>query len=240
MSRLVILVATLWLLPALQGQPGIEPKGGNRSIQVIRTVEPVFPLEMKQAGVLEGQARFAVLVDADGRLVDGLVTAYTHAAFAREAIEALNKWRFVAARRSGQPVPARVELQILFKRTGRVESVDGLQHLQDQFKTSPGDRDVRAVVAQEVELDEPLRLEKRVEPPWPAEIASDRSEARVTLDFYIDGYGRPRLITVVNSDGEAFSRAAMLTLMQWRYQAPLRGGQAVNVQATQEFVFARN
>jgi TonB family protein len=214
-----------------------ELRTANASLQIIQTVAVRFPPELKQRGVDRGEARVMILVDTDGQLLDSLVTAYTHARFAKEALETLHQWRFVPARRRGQPVPARTEVRFVFRLEGQVVSVHGPEVLARdlQSKRQPDDELTRVVVEPD-QLDDGLRLQNDVAPDWPPGEAR-RREARVTLDFFVDPHGRPRLAAVVQSDGEAFSRAAMQALMRSRYVDPQRAREPVAVRATREYVF---
>jgi TonB family protein len=83
-------------------------------LRIEQTVEAQFPHALSLTHLTSGEARVVVNVDADGKLVDCLVTGYTHKAFADEAVGALNRWRFNAPTRAGKPVSVRVRQEFIF------------------------------------------------------------------------------------------------------------------------------
>lgn len=208
-------------------------------MRVIETVKPQFPLEMSSRGITEGQVWLMVSVDADGRLFDRLLTAYTRASFAKAAIEALHQWKFVPARVGGIAVATRQEFHFHFSITGQIVSRSGADTAGSPMFSLAQRPDTTVLVAKEEELDAPLQLDKLVVPEWPRDAPSSAKLARVTLDFIIDGFGRTRMIAVVASDGDAFSEAAAVAVSQWRYAAPVRRGEATLVRKREEIVFRR-
>ncbi len=212
---------------------------GFRPMRVIETVKPQFPLEMSNRGITEGQVWLTISVDPDGRLVDRLLTAYTRASFAKAAIEALHEWKFEPARVAGVPVATRQEFHFYFSITGQVVSRSGADAHTSPAFLLPQKPEITVLVVKEEELDAPLQLDKHVAPDWPPQAPAAVQTGRVTLDYFVDGFGRTRLIAVAKSDGDAFSDAATVAVMQWRYAAPLRRGEATSVRKREEIVFQR-
>ena len=66
-----------------------------------------FPNAARARGVSYGRAEASVLVDADGKPLDFLVTSETDPAFGRALIETLQTLVFQPAMLKGLPVPAR-------------------------------------------------------------------------------------------------------------------------------------
>lgn len=212
---------------------------GFKPMREIETVKLQFPLELSSRGITEGQVWMTISVDAEGRLVDRLLTAYTRASFAKAAIEALHQWEFEPARIAGVPVATRQEFHFHFSITGQVVSRSGADAYNSPVFLLPQKPGITFLVVKEAELDAPLQLDKHVAPAWPAQAPAAMQTARVTLDYFVDDFGRPRLIAVAKSDGDAFSEAAAVAVMQWRYAAPLRRGEATTVRKQEEIVFQR-
>ena len=61
----------------------------DSSLKIIQTTEPDFPPDTETLLQRRGEARLVINVDADGHLVDWLVTSYTHRNFATAAVNAL-------------------------------------------------------------------------------------------------------------------------------------------------------
>ena len=209
----------------------------NTALQMIQTMPAQFPPELASRGFTEGEARVLILVEADGRLADTMLTGYSHVRFGKEALEALHQWRFVPARNRGVAVSVRTEVRFVFRASGQIVSVTGPDVLAHQVTSMHVRAGVIELVVGPEQVDEGLRLLKEVELPWPKEAGSRHREARATLDYYVDGEGRPQFITVVKSDGEVFNRAAMLALLRCYYVPPMRAGERVAVHTTREFVF---
>jgi protein TonB len=79
----------------------------------VRTVPPVFPLDMRRANV-SGVVTINCLVDPHGEVQDLKVVKSTNVAFVQAALDALKKWRFKPAQRDGSAVPIRVTIPIRF------------------------------------------------------------------------------------------------------------------------------
>ena len=67
---------------------------------------PQYPAGLTLSGITKGYAVVAVSVDAEGKVQDSLVLAYTQPQFARATLEVVNKWIFIPARLDGAAVPA--------------------------------------------------------------------------------------------------------------------------------------
>jgi len=219
---------------------GHAPSGGAafEPMRVIEKVQPEYPPEMSSRGITEGEVWITIAVDSDGRLIDRLLTAYSRASFARSAIEALHQWEFKPARLGGVPVATRQEFHFTFNITGQIVSRSGPEAVESQMRALTAKRELTVLVAREHELDEPLQIDQGVPVEWPVGAPADLREARVTVDYFIDGYGRPRLMAVKKTDGDVFSEAAVIALMQRRYLAPLRYGEPTLVHRIEEFVFS--
>jgi TonB family protein len=230
---LVRLLTVAWLLAASAAGDGVR----SQSLRVVRTVEPRFPAALLQQRIYEGEVRIVLLVDAEGRLADSLLTGYTHPLFAREAMEALGQWRFEPARRGGEPIDVRTQMLIVFRASGMVVSLLPVDFSAQFLRHDSGGAIER--VCRPGELDAPVTAVRTVPPLWPADWKTPMNEGRVTLDFYIDDEGRPRMPAVTQTDHEALNLPAIEALSQWRFLPPTRNGAPVLVRATQVFRFQR-
>ena len=232
----VVLLRTVILGLLLAGSAAGETSR-SESLRINRTVEPRFPDALIRRGIYEGEVRVVLLVDAEGRLADWLLTSFSHPLLAREATEALRQWRFEPARRYGEPVDVRTELVLAFQASGMVVSMSPLETAV-RFEHRGGEDSPQRLVARPAELDAPLTPIRRVA-PLATEWSTEGREASVTLDFYIDREGRPRMPGVLRSDDDALNAAAIDALSHWRFEPPMSGGVPVIVRATQVFRFHR-
>src|SRR4051812_21835875 len=95
-------------------------------LRIEQTIEPRFPPALELSNITDGEARVVVNIDADGKLVDWLVTGYTDKSFADEAVTVLKAWHYVAPTENGQPVGVRTELRFEYESRGRVISLTGV------------------------------------------------------------------------------------------------------------------
>lgn len=220
-----------WMVGSALAAPDVQP------LRIIQTVEARFPDGLTQRGIYEGEVRIALMVDADGQLADWLLISYTHPFFAREATEALRRWRFEPARREGEPVGVRTHLTIGFQATGMVVNLSPVD-LPLQFQRYKEDTTTVRICGP-TELDGPVTAVRTVMPLWPEGWNESTAEARAVVDFYIDDEGRPRMPVVVRSDDTALNFPAIEALSHWRFAPPTRNGQPVIVRAAQTFRFHR-
>jgi TonB family protein len=165
-------------------------------------------------------------------LLDALVIDYTHMEFAREALRAAKLWTYRPAIVGGEPVGVRQELVVDFepdRMTRRLTPVNTMDRRFEQVVP----KKVIEVYARERDLDSPLALIASPPPPS-VNIPEDR---RVTVDFYVDQEGKPRLPVIISTDDPLLSDLALQTIKEWRFAPPTRNGKPAITRARQEFVF---
>jgi TonB family protein len=81
--------------------------------RLLEKAEPVYPQELILDRV-EGQARFACVIDTCGRVGGCRVVDASRGAFARSGLEAVVRRRYVPARRDGKPVAIRFTIAVYF------------------------------------------------------------------------------------------------------------------------------
>jgi TonB family protein len=210
----------------------------DRSLRIIQTVETNFPPGLLMDGIREGRVRAVLHVDENGKLLDCLVTGFTHEAFARELLTQMSGWQFEPARQRGETVSARAEVMFAFEARGQVISVQPGQGLT----TSTGDwgkTPLQSLLCRLSDLDTPPKLVHVVQPDHPGRrLQPPELRGSATVDFYIDGEGRTRMPVVTRASHEVFGAAAATALSQWRFAPPTCAGRPVLVRATQQFTFS--
>ena len=96
-------------------QLGVYSIGGDVSAPTLTSKsEPVYSAEALQAK-LEGRVLLSVIVDINGLPRDIKVVHPLGLGLDEKAIEAVLKWRFRPALRSGQPVPVKAQVEVSFR-----------------------------------------------------------------------------------------------------------------------------
>ncbi len=88
-----------------------------------RGVPPVYPSEMRNAGV-EGSVVLRFVVDADGKVQRAEAVKASHEAFAEVALKAVDKWAFEAGRKGDVPVSVQMMMPMIFT----LQKEDGLEN----------------------------------------------------------------------------------------------------------------
>lgn len=206
-------------------------------LRIEQTVEPQFPHALSLTHITTGEARVVINVDAGGKLVDWLVTGYTHKAFADEAVSVLKQWRYVAPTERGAPIGVRTELRFEFEATGRVVSLMAIETPEVLLKQMGIRPRLITHVCNLQELDRPIAPVNPVTPAYPRSPGAATASRSVLVDFYVDETGQPRMPVVVSSAHEVLAQAAVGALNRWRFNAPTRAGRPVSVRVRQEFIF---
>ncbi len=215
-----------------------QTPGDNVGLAIEQTEVLVFPPSMTFNGITQGEARVVVSVDAEGKLVDCLVTGYTERAFADAAVSALKRWKYEPARAHGRATASRVEVLFNFKAEQAVVQLTTISEslhkrlislLQERYTYQA--RPLR-------ELDRiptPIHV---VPPAVPKGSVSPGRQHLVTVEFYIDEEGKVRMAAVERQDiDDIYAAAAVVAVEQWRFEPPLRRGRPVLVLAKQDFNF---
>lgn len=96
-----------------------EIAGGNdfdeRPVPV-KAVAPIYPPDMRRAGA-SGLVNVVVLIDERGDVVAREIAKSTRREFEQPALDAVKKWKFKPAKKSGSAVKARMVLPIQFSCT---------------------------------------------------------------------------------------------------------------------------
>lgn len=232
-----LIVASLVALPSLFAA---TRTGGSdtRPFKVVQTTDSIYPVWLASAGIMQGEVRALINVDADGKLADCLITGYTHPDFAREALSCLRSWEYQPARQNGSAVGMRAEMIFTFEAKGMVVSVNAIDLNTGQINRVVGHR-LASSVASSHELDQPLELAKIVSPQHPGKLVEPaQPTGTAKIDFYVDEQGQPRMPVVLHASHELFARAAVQAIEQWKFSPPTRNGRPVCVHVVREFNFS--
>jgi TonB family protein len=206
-----------------------------QSLTIVQTSDPVFPFQLTQAGVTSGDAEVAINTDANGKLVEWMIVAYSHPELAREAVDSIKKWRFVPARLRGEPVGTTIELYFYFEAKGVVVSTTMMENMAKNPILILNRNAYKPCSLRELDrIPTPLTA---VAPQYPAELASKGVRGKVTVDFYIDETGVARMPSVSSHDNSELTALSIGALRQWKFEPPTRNGKPVLVRATQVFNF---
>lgn len=213
----------------------VDGMGVQTPFKIIRTQQVYFPMVMKHEGVSHGEARILININSEGKLVDTLVIAYTHEAFANAALTAIRQWRYEPSRLNGEPVGTVADCSFEF-------NVDGILLVQrmgvplfqkrdlfdDRFAYKP-----QAFSALDA-IPAPVRMPS---PVFPQDWEEKGMRGQVTIDFFIDESGTVRMPSVSSAVNPLLAASATAAVREWRFSPPLRQGRPVLTQCQQVFTF---
>ncbi len=218
---------------------GVEPGTiTHKSLQIIRTVEPVFP-DRATPVTSTGRTVIAINVNSEGQLVDSLVLSYTRKEFADEAMRVLKQWKYIPASLDGKPISVVTELDFQFQATGVVVSLsimDSFEHvlnplLREKYEFAPcGLKEIDRIPM-------PINV---ISPRYPLALAKKGVQGEVVVVFYIDEQGRVRMPSIQDASNMDLADLALEAISQWRFEPPTRHGEPVLVRASQTFRFNPN
>ena len=82
--------------------------------KVVSEVEPEYPKSARETRT-QGTVVVAIVVDVKGNVRDPRVVKGVNRDLDRSALAAVKKWKFKPASRKGEPVAARVNVEVSFK-----------------------------------------------------------------------------------------------------------------------------
>lgn len=232
MKTLLPLLCAALLAPAVPGPAQFESVRFHPD-----NVMPPYPPTLVTDGITRGHAVVAASIDAEGKVQDAMVLAYTNRRLADTAVQALRGWRFIPARYGGNPVPVQTELKIEFDLQGAVITSNLINHFFFDRMEGVGDHAVTTQLRRVSELD---RIPQRIAGPAPryAEAADqDGVHGRVRVHFLIDEQGEVRFASALPEGHPYLLERAVEAVRQWKFDPPTSRGEPVLVAAVQEFTF---
>jgi TonB family protein len=202
--------------------------------KIHRNYWPLYPTRLLHQGVIRGEASVMVEVGTNGAVTDQLLVSYTHPDFGAEAMHAVSRWTFDPGRNQGEPVVS--VLRINFEFT--VQGVVVYDRFFDAIKTEDYLANKYAYFPHGPEtLDAKPAIVTSSPPVYPKSWIDLGHKGHVTLRFFIDETGRPRIPIVVGQSDTFLSSAAAAAIKDWRFQPPRSAGKPVLAYVEQVFVF---
>ncbi len=192
-----------------------------------------FPLQLMRRGLTTGEVQVVLKIGPDARVLDTLVTAYTHKGFADATLAALRTGTYHPQRIDGEPVTTLARLTVRFE-------VDGLVVIERHASDENPEIFVRSFAYQACEpnrLDQPLQAVVTASPAYPRELREQGIQGRVVVQYYIDESGRVRMPMVDQADNDVLAGLTLQAVEQWQFAPPTSHGRPVLVRARQEFLF---
>jgi len=216
--------------------PGQSPDD-NAGLEVVQSDNLVYPFSMTVSGILAGEARLVISVDAAGQLNDVLVVGYTQPAFAEAAVAALKRWHYDPARVHGVAHSSRAQVYFTFK-NGMGVMIQRMPGTLTSASISRKDEERYSYAACELRELDRIPIPVHIVPPVAFKSDPHGAKRTVTVEFYIDEDGRVRMPAIGREEpDDDYAAAAVSAVEQWRFEPPLRKGRPVLVLARQDFTF---
>ncbi len=193
---------------------------------------------MLRDGVKRGEARVLVQIDPAGKLSDALAIAYTHPAFAEEALHTVKQWRFAPVVVEGETVGAVMEISVSFKIDGvvAIERLGTPQVDQSFFARGENGAEPHGLATLD-RIPAPIHV---VPPVYPKSWRDQALAGLITVDFYIDETGGVRMPTVGAGTHPLLGASALTAVKEWRFEPPVFKGRPVLAHVRQIFNFSPN
>lgn len=234
-ASLVPLLCGLFLPAWLPSPPLLANEAdGFEPCKIHQRVKVLFPVRPLNEGITRGEVSLFLEVDRDGQLRDMLVFKHTGKDFAQAALDAVKRWRFTPAAVFGEPIGSINRLNIYFEVSGVIAYTKLIG--QNEAMPTSGDRlDYRPFTL--VELDHVPRGISRPSPVYSKQWIEQGRKGTVRVEYFIDENGHARFPRVVGDADELLAAATLAAVKTWQFEPPLRQGQRVLAQVTQEFHF---
>lgn len=224
-----------WSTALAAEEPAAAASSDYVPCKIFKTVAAQFPPKLLNDGVVRGEARVMLEIDTRGQIADTLVTAYTHRELADEALRVIKLWHYTPGLVERQPIVSTLALTFIFQNNGTVA-------LERRGMSEPEILPAGETYAYRPQglatldhLPTPIANPRPIYPK--AWIEAGRTGA-VTINFYIDETGQPRMPVAESASDPFLAAAAIASLKEWRFAPPTVHGRPVLVQAQQDFVFA--
>ncbi len=226
---LALALAPLWGIPnAVAVEDGYVP------CRVHQNTRPNFPIRLLHQGVLHGATTLVLEISPEGKVTDHLVTSYTHPDFASSVQYALKDWTFEPGTHNSRPIISMVTIEFEFTTSGVITYEKHPTSLRlDEYL----DRKYAYFAHGPESLDRKPVLLTRTAPVYPEAWIAQGRRGAISVRFYIDETGKPRLPMPAPGSDDFLAASAMQALKQWRFEPPLVNGQPALAYAEQVFVF---
>lgn len=198
---------------------------------------PDYPPALKLEGITKGRALVALSINAEGRVDDTLVLAYSNRRFAQATLEAVRDWRFAPAQFDGVAVPVKTEIMFNFSLEGAVISANIINHYFFDGFDNIGDNALSYRPAPTSEIDRAPERTAGEMPVYATAAEKDGVRGKVRVRFYIDEHGEVRLPATTADAHPYIAGQALNAVKTWKFAPVTSHGRPVLVVAEQEFDF---
>jgi hypothetical protein len=180
-----------------------------------------YPDAARVRGVAHGFAEVSVLIDADGKPLDFLVTGESDSAFGRQFVDYLETRAFQAATLQGVPVPARCAFTYRFEAGDKT----GMSAFEaSESRSSMGKAKASRAAVTESKLDHRLQVLEGAVPTQPKGFAAPAGPVKVFVTFFIDETGQVRVPNVESASSPQLLPPVIAALSTWKFKPPTVGG----------------
>ena len=205
------------------------------------------PIPIAVRGLVLGQpsVTFLVTIDEHGQLVEHMPVAATHYKLLENAERTLLHASFQPAIQAGQPVSSTGQITVPLYDPAQRAYFSGISNLPPPNTASD------LVERRLLQIDKQqfaFRSSKPAELDYPPEVTSTHvmlytdaagkpASGRCVLEYWIDPQGAARFPRIVQSDNDAVSTSALLTLRNTHFTVPTRDRLPTYVQVRQPMEF---
>ncbi len=184
----------------------------NRDPVPFRISRPAYP-ESLQDFRIRGEVKLAFDLDADGYVYNPEIVYATHPDFEKPALDISLSWRYRAARKDGQQVPARWEQTI---------NSDVITKGAEPFNipATPPDG-----TPESFRYDQPPSIRTLVQAVYPYELLMAGTNGSADVTFVVGDNGIPHEVTVGDSSHPEFGAALAAAMEAWRFIPAMKAGQ---------------
>lgn len=200
--------------------------------ELVSYAAPVYPRAALMDG-RKGKVRVKFAIDEQGRVLTALPAEDGDPDLMQAAIAAVETFRFKPARREWKPCGAILNMEFNFTTNSRSDAPVSRDTIRVLKQLKRG-KDRFADLTELDGLPEPLSQRP---PKTPPQLLKEGKGGEVLLEVVIDRKGFVRLPKVLEATDPALGAAAIHAVSNWRYAAPLRDGEAVDVVAKLPVVF---
>ncbi|HRJ19315.1 MAG TPA: TonB family protein [Bryobacteraceae bacterium] len=201
----------------------ISVGGGVQRMRLVTKVDPVYPAEVKAAGI-EGVVILEAVIAKDGAVQSvERVNKLVDDRLADAAIEAVKQWKYQPTLLNGEPVEVKTQIDVNFTLAEQEEAARPGAAQGGAFRIGGG-----------VSAPQPIF---KVEPEYSEEARAAGFQGRVMLSTVIDAEGTPTQIKVVRPLGMGLDEKAIEALAKWKFRPATKEGKPVAVISNVEMSF---
>jgi protein TonB len=211
---------------AAQTQEVYKPGPGITPPVVIKDGAPRYTADAMDAKV-QGVVELECVVGTNGEPRDIRVVRALDPGLDKEAIAAVERWRFKPGTKDGQAVPVQVTIEMAF-------TLRSPGAAQAPRASEPAPETIYETKTPGIT---PPRVVKRVHPAYTAEARAARIQGLVELECVVLSNGTIGDVRVVKTLDPGLDAEAIKAVRQWRFEPGAKDGQPVAVRVAIEMTF---